>query len=196
MWRFSNIFDPWFLGVYIVVAFFFPLPRAPPPPHRCFFHFRRNLTFSRGVVGDSGANLRKTNDPALLKKAIKRKAKKKSSSAKAWNSRVEKVKDSVAERQRIRGHNLDQRKLGGATAANLSSKRIVEKDAGEGDGGGGGGKGEKRKRMGPHSNQGGNRAGFEGKKSGFINGDGGGGGEGRGGGASSAAPGGAGKKGR
>ena len=173
----------------------FPSRARPPPLIADFFHFRRNLTFSRAVVGDSGANLRKTNDPALLKKAIKRKAKKKSSSAKAWNSRVEKVKDSVAERQRIRGHNLDQRKLGGATAANLSSKRIVEKDAGEGDGGGG--KGEKRKRMGPHSNQGGNRAGFEGKKSGFINGDGGGGGgEGRGGGASSAAPGGAGKKGR
>ena len=172
--------------------------RARPPLIAVFFTFvetSRFLGVSSGV-GDSGANLRKTNDPALLKKAIKRKAKKKSSSAKAWNSRVEKVKDSVAERQRIRGHNLDQRKLGGATAANLSSKRIVEKDAGEGDGGGGGGKGEKRKRMGPHSNQGGNRAGFEGKKSGFINGDGGGGGEGRGGGASSAAPGGAGKKGR
>ena len=173
--------------------------RARPPLIAVFFTFvetSRFLGVSSGV-GDSGANLRKTNDPALLKKAIKRKAKKKSSSAKAWNSRVEKVKDSVAERQRIRGHNLDQRKLGGATAANLSSKRIVEKDAGEGDGGGGGGgKGEKRKRMGPHSNQGGNRAGFEGKKSGFINGDGSGGGEGRGGGASSAAPGGAGKKGR
>ena len=151
--------------------------------------------------GHSGANLRKTNDPALLKKALKRRAKKKSASAKAWNSRVEKVRDAAAERQRIRGHNLDQRKLGGATAANLSSKRIVERDAGEGDGAGGGGgkdgKGEKRRRMGPHSNQGGNRAGFEGKKSGFINGGGGGGGtEGRGGGASSAAPGGAGKKGR
>ncbi|KAL3779656.1 hypothetical protein ACHAW5_003655 [Stephanodiscus triporus] len=171
---------------------------------------------ARGRTTSDGANLRKTNDPALLKKALKRKAKKKSASAKAWNSRrkakkksasakawnsrVEKTKDAIAERQRIRSHNLDQRKLGGATAANLSSKRIVEGDAGEGVDGG---KAEKRRRLGPHSNQGGNRAGFEGKKSGFINGKGGGGGEGRGGGASSssssssaAAGGGVGKKGR
>ena len=127
-----------------------------------------------------GANLRKTDDPALLKKALKRKAKKKSASAKAWNSRVEKVKDAIVEKQRIRSHNLDKRKLGGTTAANLSSKRIVEGEGagGEGAGGDGGkdGKAEKRRRMGPHSNQGGNRAGFEGKKSGFINGKGGGGG--------------------
>ena len=164
---------------------FFPLTKFP-------------TRIDRSGAG-SGANLRKTNDPALLKKALKRKAKKKSASAKAWNSRVEKTKDAIAERQRIRSHNLDQRKLGGATAANLSSKRIVEGDAGEGVDGG---KAEKRRRLGPHSNQGGNRAGFEGKKSGFINGKGvggGGGGEGRGGGgasSSAAAGGGVGKKGR
>ncbi len=184
-------------------------PFFPPPPSFSDLvnTFPPSPEWSRVCVGSdrtdrgSGVNLRKTNDPALLKKALKRKAKKKSASAKAWNSRVEKAKDAVVERQRIRSHNLDQRKLGGATAANLSSKRIVERDAGEesgGDGGGGkDGKKEKRRRLGPHSNQGGNRAGFEGKKSGFINGRGGSG-KGRGGGASSssAAPGDAGGKGR
>lgn len=54
--------------------------------------------------------------------------------------------------------------------ANLSSKRIVERDNGEEEGG----KKEKRRRLGPHSN----RAGFEGKKSGFINGNSEGGGSG------------------
>jgi hypothetical protein len=123
-------------------------------------------------VGGSGGgdNLRKMNDPAVIKKAIKRKAKKKVASAKAWNSRIEKVHDAVSERQRIRSHNIDQRKLGGATAANLSSKRIVtDKDSTTTEGGGDGGKdakGEKRRRLGPHSN----RAGFEGKKNDFING--------------------------
>lgn len=72
-------------------------------------------------------------------------------------------------------HNIDARKLGGATGANLSSKRIVEQQDGDGgDGGGPGGKNnkEKRRRLGPHSGQGQNRAGFEGRKSGFINGGG------------------------
>jgi hypothetical protein len=127
-------------------------------------------TFKVASVGGSGDNLRKMNDPAVIKKAIKRKAKKKVASAKAWNSRIEKVHDAVSERQRIRSHNIDQRKLGGATAANLSSKRIVtDKDSTTTEGGGDGGKdskGEKRRRLGPHSN----RAGFEGKKNGFING--------------------------
>jgi DNA excision repair protein ERCC-4 len=126
-------------------------------------------TFKVASVG-GGDNLRKMNDPAVIKKAIKRKAKKKVASAKAWNSRIEKVHDAVSERQRIRSHNIDQRKLGGATAANLSSKRIVtDKDSTTTEGGGDGGKdskGEKRRRLGPHSN----RAGFEGKKNGFING--------------------------
>jgi hypothetical protein len=144
-------------------------------------------TFKVASVG-GGDNLRKMNDPAVIKKAIKRKAKKKVASAKAWNSRIEKVHDAVSERQRIRSHNIDQRKLGGATAANLSSKRIVtDKDGAATEGGGGDGgkdsKGEKRRRLGPHSN----RAGFEGKKNGFINGkqqqgDGGGSTSGGGGG--------------
>lgn len=130
-------------------------------------------TFKVASVGSSGDsnNLRKMNDPAVIKKAIKRKSKKKVASAKAWNSRIEKVHDAVSERQRIRSHNIDQRKLGGATAANLSSKRIVtDKDSTATEGGGDGGKdakGEKRRRLGPHSN----RAGFEGKKNNFINGN-------------------------
>ena len=113
-----------------------------------------------------GANTKK-EDPKLLKKGLKRKAKKKAASAKAWNVRVEQVQDSKSKKQQIRTHNLDSRKLGGAVGANLSSKRIVEQDDKEE-----GGKEEERRRLGPHSN----RAGFEGKKSGFINGSDGGGG--------------------
>ena len=61
--------------------------------------------------------------------------------------------------------------MGGAAGANLSSKRIKDQDE---EAGGSGDTKEKRRRLGPHSNQGRNRAGFEGKKSGFINGEGGG----------------------
>jgi len=114
----------------------------------------------------SGSNSRKTNDPKLLKKAMKRKAKKKAASAKAWNVRVDQVKDAATKKAQIRSHNLDQRKLGGAKGANLSSKRIEAEDGADG-------KKERRRRMGPHAGQGMNRAGFEGKKSGFINGEGG-----------------------
>ena len=134
----------------------------------------------------SGANLRKTNDPKLLKKALKRKAKKKAASAKAWNVRLDQANDAATKKQAIRTHNLDARKLGGAVGANLSSKRIVEQDNEGGDGESGAKNKEKRRRLGPHSNQGRNRAGFEGKKSGFINGEGsassGGGGGGKKGG--------------
>lgn len=118
--------------------------------------------------------MRKKEDPKLLKKALKRKQKKKEASAKAWNVRVDQTKDAATKKQQIRTHNLDSRKLGGAAGANLSSKRIVERDdnGGGGDGTGTSGeKKEKRRRLGPHAN----RAGFEGKKSGFINGEGGGG---------------------
>jgi hypothetical protein len=115
----------------------------------------------------SGTNLRKTNDPKLLKKALKRKAKKKAASAKAWGARLDQVKDAQNKKLQIRSHNLDARKQGGAVGANLSSKRIVERDE-DGKEKNDGDKG-KRRRMGPHSGQG-NRAGFEGKKQGFING--------------------------
>lgn len=128
---------------------------------------------------NSGTNLRKTNDPKLIKNALKRKAKKKAASAKAWNVRLDQAKDATAKKQQIRSHNIDARKVGGAVGANLSSKRVMEQDGnndGDGAGAAGGGSGknnkEKRRRLGPHSGQGQNRAGFEGRKSGFINGGG------------------------
>ena len=127
-------------------------------------------------INNRGSNELKKNDPKLLKKALKRKAKKKAASAKAWNVRLDQAKDAATKKQSIRTHNLDSRKLGGAVGANLSSKRIVERDSGDGEEGGG--KKEKRRRLGPHSN----RAGFEGKKSGFINGGSEGGGSGSAGG--------------
>lgn len=103
---------------------------------------------------------------------MKKRAKKKAASAKTWGDRVEQVKEQKDKRQQIRSHNLDARRQGGAVGANLSSKRIK----GAGDDEDGGDKG-KRRRLGPHSDQGRNRAGFEGKKQGFINGDSSGGGE-------------------
>jgi hypothetical protein len=113
-----------------------------------------------------GKNARKT-DPKLLKKALKRKAKKKAASAKAGGARLDQAKDALAKKQQLRSHNLEARKAGGAVGANLSSKKIVEKD----EDGNKDGEKAKRRRMGPHSGHG-NRAGFEGKKQGgFINGD-------------------------
>mmetsp|Transcript_16876 Transcript_16876/g.23883 ORF Transcript_16876/g.23883 Transcript_16876/m.23883 type:complete len:451 (+) Transcript_16876:195-1547(+) len=105
----------------------------------------------------------KNTDTSQLKKQIKRKVKKKAKSQEAWKSRMENVKEKMDERQKIRNHNIDKRKLGGAAGANLSKKRInedeKEKDAATG--------GKKRPRLGPHSGKG--RAGFEGKKQDFIN---------------------------
>lgn len=92
------------------------------------------------------------DDPTKLKKALKRKEAKKAKSAKAWKSRMEQTKSKMDERQQIRNHNLNKRKVGGATGANLSNKRIVDKEAEEE---------EKKTRKG--------RAGFEGKKQGFLN---------------------------
>mmetsp|Transcript_24765 Transcript_24765/g.47443 ORF Transcript_24765/g.47443 Transcript_24765/m.47443 type:complete len:457 (+) Transcript_24765:153-1523(+) len=128
----------------------------------------KNMEWGEAMKVAGGTNTRKTNDVKLLKKAMKRKAKKKASSAKAWNVRLEQAKDAATKKQQIRTHNLDARQVGGSTGANLSSKRIAEKEGG-GEGGDGEKK-EKRRRAGPHSN----REGFEGKKSGFINGGDGG----------------------
>eukprot|EP00560_Eucampia_antarctica_P008319 CAMPEP_0197824984 /NCGR_PEP_ID=MMETSP1437-20131217/2145_1 /TAXON_ID=49252 ORGANISM="Eucampia antarctica, Strain CCMP1452" /NCGR_SAMPLE_ID=MMETSP1437 /ASSEMBLY_ACC=CAM_ASM_001096 /LENGTH=450 /DNA_ID=CAMNT_0043424809 /DNA_START=204 /DNA_END=1556 /DNA_ORIENTATION=- len=109
----------------------------------------------------------KTNsDPSLLKKAIKRRAKQKTKSGEAWKVRIDSVKDKMDERQKIRSHNIDKRKLGGAIGANLSNKRIEESEAEKEAAG----DGKKRARLGPHSTKG--RAGFEGKKQEFINGKG------------------------
>lgn len=114
----------------------------------------------KAASGENG----KEADPNLLKKAIKRKAKKKAKSQEAWKSRMEQTKDKMDERQKIRSHNIGKRALGGAAGANLSKKRIAEdeteaKDDKEGK--------KKKARLGPHS--GNARAGFEGKKQDFIN---------------------------
>jgi len=76
----------------------------------------------------------------------------------------------MKERQQIRRHNLDQRKLGGKAGANLSRKRIGNEDGdADGDKNGEALNDKKRRRMGPHADK--TRAGFEGKKKGFINKD-------------------------
>mmetsp|Transcript_22869 Transcript_22869/g.25778 ORF Transcript_22869/g.25778 Transcript_22869/m.25778 type:complete len:404 (+) Transcript_22869:123-1334(+) len=92
------------------------------------------------------------DDPAKLKKALKKKAAKKAKSQKAWKSRLETTQDKMSERQKIRNHNLDKRKLGGAVGANLSKKKIVDDSA----------ESKTSRRL--------SRAGFEGKKQDFING--------------------------
>lgn len=108
------------------------------------------------------------NDPALLKKAIKRQAKKKGKSQAAWKTRMNQVKDKMDERQKIRQHNIGKRKLGGAAGANLSKKKINDEDGNGADSKDKVGEnGKKRPRLGPHSGKA--RAGFEGKKQDFIN---------------------------
>jgi len=119
----------------------------------------KNVEWGEAFKVAGGIHSAKTNDPKLIKKAMKRKAKKRVASAKAWGGRLDQVRDAAVKKQQIRSHNLDARKQGGAIGANLSSKRIVEKDDDE--------KKEKRRRAGPHSGQ--NRAGFEGRKQGFLN---------------------------
>lgn len=91
------------------------------------------------------------DDPALIRKAMKRKAKKKAKSAKAWEARTEQLKDAKDQKQKIRSHNLEKRKLGGKDTE---------------------GKKEKRPRLGPYAGAGAggkSRAGFEGKRQAFIN---------------------------
>lgn len=108
------------------------------------------------------------DDPEKIKKAMKKKEKKKAKSAKQWEDRITTVADSMLEKQRIRKHNLDKRKLGGAEGANLSSKRIADDDKDEEEGGS---KKGKKQRLGPHSGNG--RDGFEGRKGDFITSGGG-----------------------
>lgn len=95
------------------------------------------------------------DDPSKLRKAIKQKAAKKTKSQKAWKSRTDQTQEKQDSRQKIRSHNLDKRMLGGATGASLSKKKIVEE------------KDEKASRRL-------SRAGFEGKKTEFLNKKGGG----------------------
>ena len=130
-----------------------PFPRSPP-----------QLSADTLKAAD-GEIIR--DDPEKIKKAMKKKEKKKAKSAKQWEDRITTVADSMLEKQRIRKHNLDKRKLGGTEAANLSSKRIAEDDDAKGEGGSKG----KKQRMGPHSGKG--RDGFEGRKGDFITSGGG-----------------------
>jgi Surfeit locus protein 6 len=108
------------------------------------------------------------DDPAKLRKALKQKLVKKERSAKAWKSRIESTKQKLDERQRIRGHNLSQRKLGGSLGSNLSSKKIVtandeKSPSGKRDDGESNSKSSSRR---PPPSR---RAGFEGKKNDYIN---------------------------
>ncbi|CAJ1936571.1 unnamed protein product [Cylindrotheca closterium] len=86
------------------------------------------------------------DDPAKLRKALKKRDAKKKKSSKAWKSRMDQTKEKMDERQKIRNHNLSKRKLGGSSGANLSSKRIATEEEGKKS-----------------------RAGFEGRKQGFLN---------------------------
>jgi hypothetical protein len=87
------------------------------------------------------------DDPAKLRKALKKRDVKKKKSAKAWKSRMDQTKEKMDGRQKIRNHNLTARKLGGSAGANLSSKKIATEDDGA------------KK----------SRPGFEGRKQGFLN---------------------------
>jgi DNA excision repair protein ERCC-4 len=129
------------------------------------------MQWSDTLQSATGEKVHLKNDPQLLKKAIKRKQKKKERSATKWNARLETQADAMKERQSIRDHNIGQRKIGGAAGANLSKKRMQDKEGQEikKDADDTAVKSKKRPRLGPHSGK--NRAGFEGKKTGFLNKD-------------------------
>lgn len=113
----------------------------------------QQLVWSDALKEASGERIK--DDPNKLRKALKHKVAKKEKSAKAWKSRMETTKQKLDERQKIRTHNLEKRKAGGSAGANLSSKKIAtEEKVGED------GKTPSRRLS---------RAGFEGKKQGFLN---------------------------
>lgn len=127
------------------------------------------IDWSDAMKSASGDKVHLRNDPALLKKAIKRKEKKKQKSAARWNARLETKAEKMAERNDIRNHNISQRKLGGASGANLSNKRLQDKEGQEIVKDSKNSEKKKKPRLGPHSGK--NRPGFEGKKTGFLNKD-------------------------
>mmetsp|Transcript_16641 Transcript_16641/g.40595 ORF Transcript_16641/g.40595 Transcript_16641/m.40595 type:complete len:174 (-) Transcript_16641:96-617(-) len=104
-----------------------------------------NMMWGDTIKEASGERVK--DDPAKLRKALKRRDAKKKKSSKAWKSRMEQTKEKMDERQKIRNHNLSKRKLGGSAGANLSSKRIATEE-------------DSQKKS---------RAGFEGRKQGFLN---------------------------
>jgi DNA excision repair protein ERCC-4 len=110
-----------------------------------------NMMWGEALKEASGDRIK--DDPAKLKKALKRKVAQKEKSQKAWKSRMEQTKEKMDERLAIRSHNLNKRKEGGAAGANLSSKKIKD-DAKDGEA-------KTSRKM--------SRAGFEGKKQEFLN---------------------------
>jgi hypothetical protein len=113
-----------------------------------------NMEWGDAIKEASGERVK--DDPAKLKKALKRKVVKKQKSSKAWKSRLDQTQQKMDERQKIRNHNLNKRKLGGSAGANLSKKRIAT----EGEDKASSGK-DGRKRL--------SRPGFEGRKQEFLN---------------------------
>lgn len=115
-----------------------------------------NIEWGNAIKEATGERVK--DDPAKIKKALKRKATKKLKSAKAWKTRMETTQNNMDERQKIRNHNLKTRRQGGSAGANLSSKRIeLEKDA------------DKNDKQGKTGGRRLSRAGFEGKKQEFLN---------------------------
>jgi len=119
-----------------------------------------NIEWGNAIKEATGERVK--DDPAKIKKALKRKASKKLKSAKAWKTRMESTQQKMDEKQKIRNHNLKTRRQGGSAGANLSSKRIeLEKDGKGKDGAAGDDKKKGGRRL--------SRAGFEGKKQEFLN---------------------------
>lgn len=112
-----------------------------------------NIEWGNALKEATGERVK--DDPNKIKKALKRKASKKLKSQKAWKARMETTQTKMDERQKIRNHNLKQRKIGGSAGANLSSKRIELETDGD----------DKKKTGGRRVS----RAGFEGKKQDFLN---------------------------
>jgi DNA excision repair protein ERCC-4 len=116
-----------------------------------------NMEWGNAIKEANGERVK--DDPAKLKKALKRKVIKKQKSAKAWKARMEQTQQKMDERQKIRNHNLSKRKMGGSAGANLSKKRIVTEESAA-DAGKKAGK-EQGRRL--------SRPGFEGRKQDFLN---------------------------